>query len=133
MTPEAWLTGLDAVAAWLVPAIVRVTLDGALVALPVWALCRFVPSLPASLRAWMWWAVSLKLLVSLAGLPGPSLPVLPAGWPAPGVERGPALVAAPTTAVPRPGLPIGRRPSAHRAPLVRACWRQPGCSAWPCT
>jgi beta-lactamase regulating signal transducer with metallopeptidase domain len=76
----AWaMQTLDVAAVWLVAAALRVTVDGLLVALPVWLACRFAPSIPASARTWLWWGVSLKLLLSLAGAPSVSLPVLPAG------------------------------------------------------
>lgn len=71
---------LDDVSLWLVAALVRVTIDGALVAGPVWLACRFVPTLSANVRTWLWWGVSLKLLLSLAGAPALSIPVLPASW-----------------------------------------------------
>jgi bla regulator protein BlaR1 len=69
---------LDVAGLWLVDAVIRVTIDGALVALPVWLACRFVTTLPASARAWLWWGVSLKLLLSLTGAPSLPIPVLPA-------------------------------------------------------
>jgi bla regulator protein blaR1 len=69
---------LDVAGLWLVDAVVRVTIDGALVALPVWLACRFVTTVSASVRAWLWWGVALKLLLSLTGAPSLPIPVLPA-------------------------------------------------------
>jgi beta-lactamase regulating signal transducer with metallopeptidase domain len=77
---EGLVSTLDTAVIWLLEALLRVTLDGGLVALPVWLACRYVPSLPASARAWLWWCVSLKLLLSLSATPLLSIPVLPAAW-----------------------------------------------------
>jgi beta-lactamase regulating signal transducer with metallopeptidase domain len=60
------------------PALARASLGGALLALAALGLGRLWPALPASARAWLWWLVSLKLLVALLPLPAIALPVLPA-------------------------------------------------------
>jgi beta-lactamase regulating signal transducer with metallopeptidase domain len=51
--------------------------QGSLVILLVWAVCRLVPRLPASVRRLLWWMVLLKPLVCLAPLPRLPLPTLP--------------------------------------------------------
>ncbi|QRN96303.1 biotin transporter BioY [Archangium violaceum] len=56
----------------------RVTWQGALWALVVWALTRALPRLPSSARAAMWWLVGLKCLVSLCAPGTVRLPLLPA-------------------------------------------------------
>ncbi|KJV23697.1 M56 family metallopeptidase, partial [Luteibacter yeojuensis] len=44
----------------------------------IWALCRFVPSLSAAARSWMWWLVAAQMVVGLC-LPGSiELKLLPA-------------------------------------------------------
>ncbi|RYZ35802.1 MAG: M56 family metallopeptidase, partial [Myxococcaceae bacterium] len=56
----------------------RASWQGALCALGVWVLAKAVPSLPASLRAGLWWLVALKFVLTL-GWPHPvSLALLPA-------------------------------------------------------
>jgi beta-lactamase regulating signal transducer with metallopeptidase domain len=57
----------------------RASWQGALCALGVWLIARAVPSLPASLRALLWWGVALKFVLTL-GWPRPMpLALLPAG------------------------------------------------------
>ncbi|RKH02684.1 M56 family metallopeptidase, partial [Corallococcus sp. CA047B] len=56
----------------------RASWQGALCALGVWVLAKAVPSLPASLRAGLWWLVALKFVLTV-GWPHPvSLALLPA-------------------------------------------------------
>lgn len=62
--------------------LVRASLEGGVFAVAVWVLLALVPRVPAGLRCWLWWAVCLKFLVGLAGLPVLELPVLPAPAPA---------------------------------------------------
>ncbi|HRC85246.1 MAG TPA: hypothetical protein PK413_06540, partial [Thermoanaerobaculia bacterium] len=62
----------------LLSALLRASLEGAVLALLVAALCRLAPGLPARLRCWLWWLVGLKLLVGLAGIAPVRLAVLPA-------------------------------------------------------
>ncbi len=56
----------------------RASLEGGLVAGVVWATCRVLPSLPAAVRTWLWWLVSLKLLLGVLPVPALPLPWLPA-------------------------------------------------------
>ncbi|WP_257457465.1 M56 family metallopeptidase [Archangium lipolyticum] len=66
----------------------RVTWQGALWALTVWALTRALPRLPSSARAALWWLVGLKCLVGLCAPGLVRLPLLPApeSPPAAGVK-----------------------------------------------
>ena len=115
------------------------SLEGAALGLVVWLLCRAMPSLPANVRAWLWWLVALKLLLGV--VPGASvgLPWLPedtAAWTsarpaAPdlaseGTTARPGPASAPTTAawtVPRvPPAPVS-------IPYV-ALWPLALCAAW---
>ncbi|MGA7437774.1 MAG: transmembrane BlaR protein, partial [Luteibacter sp.] len=44
----------------------------------IWVLCRFLPSLSAATRSWMWWLVGAQMVVGLC-IPGTiELPWLPA-------------------------------------------------------
>ncbi|WP_224246885.1 M56 family metallopeptidase [Hyalangium gracile] len=61
----------------------RASWQGALCAALVWALTRAVPRMPPSLRAGLWWLVSLKFVLSLGVLSPVALPLLPAPAPAP--------------------------------------------------
>lgn len=56
----------------------RVTWQGALWALAVWALTRTLPRLPPAVRATLWWFVGLKFLVGLLAPAPVLLPLLPA-------------------------------------------------------
>ena len=56
--------------------LLEASLWGGALAVGVWALCALVPGVPAAWRRWLWWAVSLKLLLGLAPLPPVVLPVL---------------------------------------------------------
>jgi beta-lactamase regulating signal transducer with metallopeptidase domain len=60
------------------PALVRASFEGALLALAVGGFCRLCPALPPSARSVLWWLVSLKLLVGLLPLPAIEVPILPA-------------------------------------------------------
>jgi beta-lactamase regulating signal transducer with metallopeptidase domain len=44
----------------------------------VWIVCWRIKTMPASLRAFLWWLVSLKLVISLLPFPSMPLPMLPA-------------------------------------------------------
>jgi bla regulator protein BlaR1 len=107
---------LDTAGLWLLDAVLRVTIDGALVALPVWLACRFLPTLSASARAWLWWGVSLKLLLSLTAAPSLSIPVLPATWSFVASESSPAPRAIPTTPASRSSAVAGARTPETPAP-----------------
>jgi len=57
----------------------------------IWALCRFVPTLSAATRSWMWWLVGAQMVVGLC-LPGTiELPLLPAAAPTFIVSGDPAM------------------------------------------
>jgi bla regulator protein blaR1 len=57
----------------------------------IWALCRFVPTLSAATRSWMWWLVGAQMVVGLC-LPGTiELPLLPAAAPTVIVSGDPAM------------------------------------------
>jgi hypothetical protein len=86
----------------------RASLEGGLVAGVVWATCRVLPSLPPAVRTWLWWLVSLKLL--LAALPVPALPL-------------PWLPATATTWTARPAVSAKRHRSGWRFPRRRATLR----------
>ncbi len=70
---------LHELGAGLLGALARASLEAALLAGLAGALVRWVPALPARARAWIWWLVCLKVLLSAAGLQGLPLSVLPAG------------------------------------------------------
>ncbi len=65
-------------APWIAGTLLRASLEGGLFVAAVWAICRFVPRLPAAVRCGLWWAACLKLLLGLAPLPALRLPLLPA-------------------------------------------------------
>lgn len=97
----------------------RASWQGALAVAAVWLLCR-VRRLPAAARCGLWWLVSLKLLVDLAGLPAVSLPLLP---PAASDGLVPAAAAPPSAVTAAPAAPIAApdsflpsRPAAARFP-----------------
>ena len=50
----------------LLDVLLRASVQGALFAGAVWAVCRLFPGLPASLRCGLWWLACLKVLVSFA-------------------------------------------------------------------
>jgi bla regulator protein BlaR1 len=66
----------------LLDALLRASLQGALFVGAVWAVCRLLPELPASLRCALWWLACLKIVAGLASPvelpwldPVPPLPV----------------------------------------------------------
>lgn len=59
-------------------ALLAATWQGAALALVVFAASRLLPRLPARFRAWLWWAVCLKMTVVAVGAFTLRLPVLPA-------------------------------------------------------
>ena len=74
--------------------LLRASVEAAIVAGVVWGLCRAVPTLPAAVRVWLWWLVSLKLVVGLMPVPAVPLPWLPptlATWTAPRTQTAPPL------------------------------------------
>jgi beta-lactamase regulating signal transducer with metallopeptidase domain len=67
----------------LLDALLRASIQGALFAGAVWAVCRLFPGLPAGLRCALWWLACLKILVSFAWISPVELPLLPAPEPVP--------------------------------------------------
>ena len=53
------------------------SLQGALAVALVWAICASCRSAPPSVRAWLWWLASFKLVIALLALPSIAIPVLP--------------------------------------------------------
>jgi beta-lactamase regulating signal transducer with metallopeptidase domain len=58
--------------------LLRASIEGALLAVGVWSLCRVVPRLPAAVRCGLWWLVCLRLVLGLAAWRPVELPLLPA-------------------------------------------------------
>jgi len=83
----------------LLSKLVWTSIQGALLTVAVWAVCRLFPRLPASVRCGLWWLVCLQLLVGLAWsepvrlpwLPAPTVTVLPvaAAAPQPALDTAP--------------------------------------------
>lgn len=73
--PEQLLAG----ASTLLGTLARTSLQGGLVVLLIWLLCRLAPRMPAGVRAGLWWLAGLHLLVGLAWPRPIALPLLPAG------------------------------------------------------
>lgn len=94
MTPTWWMGVLG-----------RSALEGGLLMLGVWAVCRLRPGLPAWARAGLWWLSTARLLIGLlplAAVPIRSpLPVTTVWWPAAMAANGPVT----------PGAPIDRAPT----------------------
>ncbi len=57
----------------------------------VWALCRWLPRLGANARCWLWWLVSLQLVLGLCWPSPLKLALLPATDAAPVVALAPQL------------------------------------------
>ncbi|HLK57794.1 MAG TPA: M56 family metallopeptidase [Chthonomonadaceae bacterium] len=82
--------------------------QGSLFLLIVWALTRIVPSMPKSLRGWLWWLVSLKLVVgflwttpvSLGLLPPAPLPPIAMPTPPPDSIPAPPSIYPPCPTIP---------------------------------
>ena len=79
----------DAVTLWLSERLVAASLQGAAVIAVVWLGCRSVSSLPASVRAALWWLAALKLVLGLLPVPSVPIPLLPAAldWTHDGVSH----------------------------------------------
>jgi beta-lactamase regulating signal transducer with metallopeptidase domain len=58
-------------------ALLRASMAGAVGVALAWCVCRLVPKLSASTRAWIWWCVALKFVVALVWAAPIVLPVLP--------------------------------------------------------
>lgn len=84
----------------LLGTLLRASLEATVVVGLVWGLCKATPTLPAAVRAWLWWLVSLKLVLGLLPLPAVALPWLPTTgltWAAPS-----RVESAPMTTLPGP-------------------------------
>lgn len=58
--------------------LVQASLSGAMAVAVVWGLCRLMPRLTASVKAWLWCAAAAKFLVTLVWSMPLQIPVLPA-------------------------------------------------------
>ena len=96
--------------------LVRISIEGALLAAVVWVGCRALPQLSSSVRAMLWWCVAAKFVVALVWFSPIGLPVLPAEAP-----RATPVVAA-TTSLPvvaeLPGRMATGEPAAAAARTV---------------
>ena len=59
----------------LFDSIVRASLQGGLFVLAIWAICRLLPRLPASVKCMLWWLAALKLLVAFVWVDPLPLPL----------------------------------------------------------
>jgi beta-lactamase regulating signal transducer with metallopeptidase domain len=64
---------------WVGERLLTGSAQGAVVVVLVWLACRNSAAIPASVRAFLWWLVSLKLVLALVPLPELPVPLLPAG------------------------------------------------------
>jgi bla regulator protein BlaR1 len=91
----------------LVRQLAHAALMGTLFVLAVWLLCRLAPRLPAGLRCALWWLASMKLLLGLAWLAPPTLPLLP---PTATTAAAWLLASPPTPALPPAPSPAAAEP-----------------------
>ncbi|CAG2082129.1 M56 family metallopeptidase [Xanthomonas arboricola pv. juglandis] len=63
----------------------------AVLALAVWALCRSVRRLPATTQTWLWWLVGVQAVIGLLWNAPLQLPVLPAATSTPALIAGDSL------------------------------------------
>jgi beta-lactamase regulating signal transducer with metallopeptidase domain len=92
--------------------------QGALAAVAVWLVCRS-GRIPARVRCWLWWAISVRLLVGLVPIEGVPLYVLPAARAT--REAGPISPKSPLSPmrVPRYEVPAARtEPGLRDAPSL---------------
>uniref|UniRef100_UPI0025B83CB8 M56 family metallopeptidase n=1 Tax=Luteitalea sp. TaxID=2004800 RepID=UPI0025B83CB8 len=103
----------------------RASLEATVVAGVVWGLCRSLPTIPPAVRAWLWWLVSLKLMLSLLGMPALPLAWLPTATWSPTTSASPIVLPAPDDLVRDASL---RSPAAmpDRVPVAI-----PYASLWP--
>jgi beta-lactamase regulating signal transducer with metallopeptidase domain len=66
---------------WLAGKLAEGSVQGAVVIGLVWLVCWRVRSIPASVRALLWWTASLKLVLSFVALPAIPIPLLPPAAP----------------------------------------------------
>lgn len=107
------------------------TLQSLPLAALVWALCRWLPRLGANARCWLWWLVSLQLVIGLCWPSPLRLALLPAAQPAPIVAMAPPVTLhatiAPTAALPLPEVSVDTTAPATDAPVTG---RAPAWMAW---
>ncbi|MCP3099839.1 peptidase M56 [Myxococcus sp. K15C18031901] len=118
----------------------RASWQGALCALLAWALTRWWPRMPASLRAGLWWLVALKFVVALGGPRPLELPLLPASREsvraAPVVADAPRGLDAPVVAqagegaAERPGAVTWLEPEAQQETGLMARLTSPPRGTW---
>ena len=97
----------DAIALWLSERLVAASIQGAGIIALVWLVCRSLSSLPAPMRAALWWLAALKLVMALLPVPAVPIPLLPAAFdwtgdrPSPAMTgQGAAVIPVPTDVVP---------------------------------
>jgi beta-lactamase regulating signal transducer with metallopeptidase domain len=71
------LVEADSFARAIVVRLLDGSLQGALAVAFVWVVIATCRSAPPSIRAWLWWLASLKLVIALLALPAIAIPVLP--------------------------------------------------------
>lgn len=99
--------------AWTLARLAEGIWQGTLAAAVVWVIARLWTTMSASLRAWLWWLVSVKFLVLVATVPAIPLPVLSPAQSSvarPGVEPTPVS----------PGFATAERASTARSSRMDA-------------
>jgi len=72
---------------WLGGRLAEGSVQGAVVIGLVWLVCWRVRSIPASMRALLWWTASLKLVLAFVAVPAIPVPLLPPAAPIETVAR----------------------------------------------
>ena len=70
-------TTAGALMLWTAERLLTGSVQGAVIIGVVWLVCRRIASVPASIRAMLWWLASLKLVLALMPLPALPLALLP--------------------------------------------------------
>jgi beta-lactamase regulating signal transducer with metallopeptidase domain len=78
-------------AQWVADRLTAGSIEGAVVVAVVWAVCRFVSGIPASVQSMLWWLAALKLVLVLLPVPAIPIPLLPASDGAPGIVPPPSI------------------------------------------
>ncbi len=127
------MTGLlepfGSVAAPLFSSIVRASLQGAVFVLLVWAVCRLLPRIPASVKCTLWWLATLKMLVALAWIEPPALRVLP---PAATASIGAPVKNSPIASLPvdPPGPAVARQEEPGNLGTHSFAWASAAVGIW---
>lgn len=74
---DAFVSGLNRIAADWACAMGRGTWQGLILLAAVWAVCKLVPRMPATVRYWLWWLVCAKFLVGCLFVPSIRVSILP--------------------------------------------------------